>query len=50
MHLYTSTKEKRVCDENFPDVMGWAKKLSIDDANSLVQTLNLLGCCQVAMK
>jgi hypothetical protein len=30
--------------------MGWARKLSDDGTNWPVQTLNFLGCCQVAMK
>jgi hypothetical protein len=30
--------------------MGWARKLFIDNINSLIQTLNLLGCCQIAIK
>jgi hypothetical protein len=47
-------RKKRVSnDESSPESiwrwMGWARKLS-DGTNWPVQTLNFLGCCQVAMK
>ncbi len=50
------TKEKKGAsnDESSPESiwrwMGWARKLSDDGTNWPVQTLNFLGCCQVAMK